>query len=273
MAYYRPLQKTNGKWYYTCTNSAGVFDVACCAQYMSCPDCIEYFMSDNRILYDGCKTCEGKHLVDKPNACQGHDTAEEAIEHYRQHNIETAISGKNEDEQHKCEICGDWTQLYMVFKDFFKLEVYLCEKHFSGKYLDEATHPKKKEKFENQYIQLADKYTGFMPLNFDEAVNYLVEQKAPTDDPGFHFSGGMSIRNNWGLWGNSTSIAKWFTEKKLFHGDDRSAILSKAVAAKIKNEPFDVDEEIKFYQEWWVKQYGEKYSLENMEKEFFETND
>lgn len=272
MAYYKPLQKTNGKWYYTCSNSAGTFDVECCCQYMSCPDCIEYFMSDNRILYDGCKTCDGKHIVDKPNACQGHDTPEEAIEHYRLHNISNAKTGFNEDEQHKCEICECWTQTYMYFVDFFKSPVYLCQKHLTHESLGEATSPKKEIKFSNQYIQKAEqpKYSGYIPNNFDEAVDYLVKQKTNVDD---HYGAGMSTRNNWGLWGNSTAIAKWFTAKRLYHGDDRSGILAKAVNAKIKNEEFDLEKEIKFYQEWWCKKYGEKFSLENMEKEFFENNE
>lgn len=109
----------------------------------------------------------------------------------------------------------------------------------------------------------------FIPNDFEEAVNYLVEQQVPTSDPSFHFSGGMAMRNDWGLWHNATPIAKWFTERKLFHGDDRSGILQQAVDAKIKNEPFDIDVKIKYYQDWWEAQYGEKCSLENMEKEFY----
>jgi hypothetical protein len=80
----------------------------------------------------------------------------------------------------------------------------------------------------------------------------------------------MAMRNGWGLWHNATPIAKWFTSRKLYHGDDRSAILQKAADCKIKGIDFNVEQEIKYYQEWWLNQYGEECSLENMERDFFE---
>lgn len=140
MAYYRPLQKTNGKWYYTCTNSAGTFDVECCSQFTSCPDCSPFCLDYDR--KGKCPKCNGRGLIDKLNPCQGHDTPEEAIEHYRLHNVMNAQSGFNEEEQHKCKICGEWTQNYMAFRDFFKLPIYLCEKHMGHDYLNEATKNK-----------------------------------------------------------------------------------------------------------------------------------
>ena len=80
----------------------------------------------------------------------------------------------------------------------------------------------------------------------------------------------MAMRNDWGLWHNASTIAKWFTAHKLYHGDDRSGILQKAVDCKINGIDFNVEQEIKYYQEWWFNQYGEECSLENMEREFFE---
>lgn len=142
MAYYTPRQKTNGKWYYTCSNSAGIFDVGGCSQIVSCPDCSPYYLN-----YDQkgkCKTCLGHGFIDKVDPCQGHDTPEEAVEHYRQYNVINAKTGFSEDEQRKCEICEKWTQHYMAFKDFFKLPVYLCEEHLTHEYLNKATSPKKK---------------------------------------------------------------------------------------------------------------------------------
>lgn len=112
----------------------------------------------------------------------------------------------------------------------------------------------------------------YIPKNFEEAVDYLVAQSVPCNEPGWHFMGGMSLRNGWGLWHNKTPIAKWFTENGLYHGDDRSGILSEAVDAKLKGKKFDVYDRIKYYQEWWPKQYGEKCFLENMKRNFFENN-
>jgi hypothetical protein len=112
----------------------------------------------------------------------------------------------------------------------------------------------------------------YIPSNFEEAVDYLVSLHVPCDDPRWHFSGGMALRNDWGLWGNKTPIAKWFTKHELYHGDDRSGLLSDAVQAKLNGEEFDVMAQIKYYHEWWPKQYGERCSLEQMRKDFFEYN-
>jgi hypothetical protein len=114
--------------------------------------------------------------------------------------------------------------------------------------------------------------TTFMPQNFKEAVDYLVRMDSPTDDPHYHFSGGMAMRNSWGLWHNKTPIAKWFTEHELYHGDDRSGILCDAVKAAREGKEFDVLGRIKYYQNWWVKTYGEKYSLDKVREEFFKYN-
>ncbi len=115
----------------------------------------------------------------------------------------------------------------------------------------------------------------FIPENFDEAVDFLAKEfkkiNASPSQPGWHHSGGMNLRNGWGLWGNSTPIAKWFTEHQLYHGDDRSGILADAVKAKLNGLDFDVFERIQYYQNWWLNTYGEKCSLENMKKDFFES--
>jgi hypothetical protein len=135
--------------------------------------------------------------------------------------------------------------------------------------LDKASTPRtEKESENNQY----KKQEEFIPNDFDEAVNFLFEQKIPINNPMFHFLGGISLRNNWGLWHNETAIAKWFTEKGLYHGDDRFGILQKAVESKINGANFDIHSEIKYYQDWWVNQYGEEYTVDKMKERFLENN-
>jgi hypothetical protein len=111
MAYYRPLQnQTTKKWFYCCTNDAGTFEEPCCAQLERCPTCratIEMYHSVN--AGKDCSTCDNKRLVPKVDACLGHDTAEEAIEHNRQYDLDKAVVAINNDEQHKCKICEAWT--------------------------------------------------------------------------------------------------------------------------------------------------------------------
>lgn len=100
------------------------------------------------------------------------------------------------------------------------------------------------------------KEESFIPENFDEAVDYLVSEFQGTgnspQDFGWHHAGGRNLRNQWGLWGNETSIAKWFSENSLDHADDRSAILSEAVDARLNGVEFDVLKRIKHYREYWI---------------------
>jgi len=116
----------------------------------------------------------------------------------------------------------------------------------------------------------------YIPSTLEDAVEYLVslfkEANKSPEDLGWHMSGGMALRNSWGLWYNETPIAQWFTDRGIYHGDDRSSIIGKAVIAKIKGESFDLDSEIKYFQTWWENTYGEQYSVENMKKSFFEDN-
>ena len=228
MAYYTPRQQTNGKWFYTCQNGDTIFTLECCKN------------------------------------CDGHDSPEEASECRRQYNIKTAQSGWSDELQRKCAVCGEWTQSYKIVDREFPTEYYLCSSHNNVEILDILTRPVEKIVAKNKN----KKPEGFIPNTFEEAVDYLVAQKVPVKNPLWHHSGGMSLRNDWGLWHNATPLAKWFTEKKLFHGDDRSGLLSSAVEAKMQGKEFDVDLEIKRYQDWWLNQYGEKHNLANMEKDF-----
>jgi len=275
MAYYRPLQrvKTDNKWYYTITDGDGVKTHPCCSEQKSCPKCLEqisYFPSAS------CDICNGKGYIDKENFCGGHDTAEAACEHHRQYLISIAKEHTDNDCQHKCLICDAWTQRFYSYGDvgWMTKQYFFCHAHFSKDFLDRATQkPSEQNIAPNDFKEESEDY---IPQNFDEAVDYLVdlfhkENTNPTNE-GWHFAGGMNLRNAWGLWHNSTSIAKWFTENGLYHGDDRSAILSEAVSAKINNKDFDVHAKIQWYQNWWLETYGEQCSIENMKNSFLKNN-
>lgn len=106
--------------------------------------------------------------------------------------------------------------------------------------------------------------TKFVPANLDEAVDYLVKNCITSDanfikaNPlnkfiaGSHMGGGMAIRNGWGLWFNETPIGKFFQERGLHHGDDRSAVILKAFWCKMNDKPFSLDTEIKYYRDYWT---------------------
>lgn len=67
-----------------------------------------------------------------------------------------------------------------------------------------------------------------------------------------HFGLGLWMRNNWGLWGNSR-LNDYFHDIGLFHPDDMSGTILKSYQRHLKQEPIRLEEQIKFYQDYWKK--------------------
>jgi hypothetical protein len=113
MRHYKARQSTlTGKWKYTSAGRDGVYEVGYCSSLSLCPDCgdIGNFGTPQR---QNCKKCLGSGLIDAENPCLGHDTPEEAEEHYKQYlldRIDFQRPDHIKDQQLKCQICGKWTQ-------------------------------------------------------------------------------------------------------------------------------------------------------------------
>jgi len=67
-----------------------------------------------------------------------------------------------------------------------------------------------------------------------------------------HHSLGMYLRNNWGLWGEN-ELAKNLYEMGIFHPDDMSGIILDSYQRKIKGENIRLDEQLKYYQDYYRK--------------------
>jgi hypothetical protein len=78
-------------------------------------------------------------------------------------------------------------------------------------------------------------------------------KKEREDMPGvsFHFSLGMAMRNELGLWRNDTPLTCWFQEHNILHGDDRSATIYKALYCRLHGRPFDIDAEELQHTNFW----------------------
>lgn len=103
------------------------------------------------------------------------------------------------------------------------------------------------------------------PRTFEEAVKILrldASLKIITPHRSRHY------RNLWGLWYNKTPLARWFTSKEIYNGDDRWEALIEAT----HNRDFNIDEFSKRKQLWWVEQYGDDFSPEKMKESFFKDN-
>ena len=84
-----------GLWHWTCQNDGRIWAEGYCAQ-----------------------------------GCPGHETAEEAAEHYRQYMLDTAdYSRSTPNQQQKCRKCGAWTQGYATSGPGGMTITFLCDEH------------------------------------------------------------------------------------------------------------------------------------------------
>ncbi len=98
----------------------------------------------------------------------------------------------------------------------------------------------------------------------EEAVNQLRHEmttdeeiafsREPKDYPGvrFHFTSGMAMRNEWGLWHGKTPLSKWLRAHGVFHGDDQSAVIYKALWRRLNGLALS---------EEWLADEAERYAL------------
>lgn len=90
----------------------------------------------------------------------------------------------------------------------------------------------------------------FVPKNLEECFVELekifTEEKLKefknTDEDmvtvAYHFSLGMWIRNNWGLW-DSSELEKYFNEMGMYHADDMSSFIITSFHRKLHNKEID----------------------------------
>lgn len=68
----------------------------------------------------------------------------------------------------------------------------------------------------------------------------------------YHHGLGTWLRNNWGLWAGSR-LREYFKKLGLAHPDDMSTVVLKSFWRHLNNKPLKVDEQVKYYQEYWKK--------------------
>ena len=75
----------------------------------------------------------------------------------------------------------------------------------------------------------------------------------------------MWMRNNWRLWGGSR-LSKYFNELEINHPDDMSGIILVSYHRHINNKDIKLQEQIKYYQDYWEK--TKKAELSRKQEEF-----
>ena len=80
--------------------------------------------------------------------------------------------------------------------------------------------------------------TPEMPENLEQCFEVLnkilsasdvqtIKNGSEKDVCQYHFSLGMWIRNNWGLWKKDSKLYKYFEKTGLWHGDDMTLVVRK----------------------------------------------
>jgi len=109
---------------------------------------------------------------------------------------------------------------------------------------------------------ISKKELKYKPVNLDEAVLQLIKILPDTTQQSFfsmdeneffmntHMGLGLWIRNNWGLW-KGGKLANYFKSKKIFHPDNMSGIILRCYYRQLHNQDWELDEQIKVYQDAW----------------------
>lgn len=95
------------------------------------------------------------------------------------------------------------------------------------------------------------------PTTLDEAVDYLLTRMTEADKTAFrngapapHFTLGMSLRNEWSLWGDSP-LSNHFKENGIHHADDMSGAIFDSLRARLKGETYDIKAAAEWYRRFW----------------------
>ena len=68
----------------------------------------------------------------------------------------------------------------------------------------------------------------------------------------YHMGLGTLLGNKWGLWKGS-HLSKWFNDKGIYHPDDMSGIVFHSFWRHLNGKPINLDEQVKYYQDYWKK--------------------
>jgi len=95
----------------------------------------------------------------------------------------------------------------------------------------------------------------YIPVDIEDAVQFLDYQWADSlktyvadslDYTQFigmtHFSTGLYMRNNWGLWNGDSELFRYFTSHKIYQPDDMSGVILDAFFRYLKQEDMNIEE-------------------------------
>jgi len=107
---------------------------------------------------------------------------------------------------------------------------------------------------QNNYIprNLYEAISQLDILFTDSIKNQIIDLTEEEFLANSHLSSGMWLRNNWGLW-KGKELAKYFNSLRIYHPDDMSGIILTSYYRHLKKQDLKIEEQIKYYQEYWRK--------------------
>ena len=114
---------------------------------------------------------------------------------------------------------------------------------------------------ENDFVDLtiqAPHPHRYYPVStFEEVVELTAsyEQANFSEEPFYHHSGGMAMRNSFGLWDQNSPLHQDMLRRfGICHADDMSGMISKAADAILTNHPYDAEADAAYYRNFWLNQ-------------------
>ena len=92
------------------------------------------------------------------------------------------------------------------------------------------------------------------PTTYEEAVQLVAHQISPetVSNPFFHFTGGMSIRNNLGLWDRESPLYLHMQERfGLGMADDTGALISEGADALVNGREYNPWPDVERFKRHW----------------------
>ena len=137
----------------------------------------------------------------------------------------------------------------------------------------------KKYAYEDENRKTLDTLRGvYIPKDLDDCFKQLgviledslikkIERMTEDEFVGnAHFGLGMWLRNNWQLWGGSR-LSYYFNDMGIYHPDDKSGIILTSYHRYLKGTDIKLEEQIKYYKDYWIKAEERKKEAEKEEED------
>lgn len=122
---------SSGKWHYTCRNGENVWAVGYCSTHELCPRCGDKPWTWRIEDGDACVFCAGTGSVKRSDPCPGHDTRDEAEQHYEAYLLDHSYFRPRQEEwpKNKCHVvCCNKEGTVEAVVDAYHLYVF-CPEH------------------------------------------------------------------------------------------------------------------------------------------------